>query len=284
VSFKDRRHADGYRALSALHLDVLQSLILGSGIPDALMLVVRPGVLRLLSGNMGLEDVLQSSRFDIFGVKAKLDVLQYRSVICQFQFSYTSGVGSANGWTVAMPVVSVDILGSLRAQLQAVRQINPAQGIVFEPLLHAFHRALESEGRLAVVDLIVREVSRPTSIFLTAKPDPVSHIAVLLLSWEYKGDLPLSVVFFGKIIPGMLDPSARPYIELKQPYTSTAVCRLIKYILLVTQSLYPDMARELGDELVREMKYQLSRPVRVKAGGKRKKGVVRKGVGTRERF
>jgi hypothetical protein len=52
---------------------VLQNLILGSSIPDALLQIYRTGILKLLEPAMGLGEVLQSSGFDTLGVRVKLE-------------------------------------------------------------------------------------------------------------------------------------------------------------------------------------------------------------------
>lgn len=61
-----------YRLLSALHLDVLQNLILGASIPATILRVIGPDVSKLLSPAMGLEPVFQSSGFDAVGIRSKL--------------------------------------------------------------------------------------------------------------------------------------------------------------------------------------------------------------------
>lgn len=59
-------------SLSALHLDVLQNLLLSSAIPDGLLRATGPDIASLLAPHAGLGPVFLSSGFDPEAVKAKL--------------------------------------------------------------------------------------------------------------------------------------------------------------------------------------------------------------------
>jgi hypothetical protein len=61
------------RPLSALHLDVLQNLLLSSSIPDGLLRATKPDITGLLAPHAGLGPVFLSSGFDAEAVKAKLE-------------------------------------------------------------------------------------------------------------------------------------------------------------------------------------------------------------------
>jgi hypothetical protein len=59
--------------LSALHLDVLQNLLVSSAIPDGLLRATGPDIASLLAPQAGLSPVFLSSGFDSEAVKAKLE-------------------------------------------------------------------------------------------------------------------------------------------------------------------------------------------------------------------
>jgi hypothetical protein len=61
------------RALSALHLDVLQNLLLSSAISDGLLRATGSDIASLLAPHAGLGPVFLSSGFDAEAVKAKLE-------------------------------------------------------------------------------------------------------------------------------------------------------------------------------------------------------------------
>lgn len=61
--------------LSALHLDVLQNLILSSALPDGLLRALAPKIAGLLAPYAGLQAVMQSSNFGIDAVRAKVEAI-----------------------------------------------------------------------------------------------------------------------------------------------------------------------------------------------------------------
>jgi hypothetical protein len=61
--------------LSALHLDVLQNLLVSSAIPDGLLRATGPDIASLLAPQAGLGPVFLSSGFDAEAVKAKLEAV-----------------------------------------------------------------------------------------------------------------------------------------------------------------------------------------------------------------
>ena len=63
------------RPLSALHLDVLQNLLLSSAISDGLLRATGSDIASLLAPHAGLGPVFLSSGFDAETVKAKLEVV-----------------------------------------------------------------------------------------------------------------------------------------------------------------------------------------------------------------
>jgi hypothetical protein len=63
------------RPLSALHLDVLQNLLLSSAIPDGLLRATGSDIASLLAPHAGLGPVCLSSSFDAEAVKAKLEAV-----------------------------------------------------------------------------------------------------------------------------------------------------------------------------------------------------------------
>jgi hypothetical protein len=63
------------RPLSALHLDVLQNLLISSAIPDGLLRATGSDIASLLAPHAGLGPVLLSSGFDAEAVKAKLEAV-----------------------------------------------------------------------------------------------------------------------------------------------------------------------------------------------------------------
>lgn len=63
------------RPLSALHLDVLQNLLVSSAIPDGLLRATGGHIASLLAPQAGLGPVFLSSGFDPEAVKAKLEAV-----------------------------------------------------------------------------------------------------------------------------------------------------------------------------------------------------------------
>jgi hypothetical protein len=63
------------RSLSALHLDVLQNLLISSALPDGLLRATGAGIASLLAPHAGLGAVIKSSGFDAEAVKAKLEAV-----------------------------------------------------------------------------------------------------------------------------------------------------------------------------------------------------------------
>ena len=64
-----------FSPLSALHLDVLQNLLVSSAIPDGLLRATGANIASLLAPQAGLGPVFQSSGFDADAVKAKLEAI-----------------------------------------------------------------------------------------------------------------------------------------------------------------------------------------------------------------
>lgn len=61
--------------LSALHLDVLQNLLVSSAIPDGLLRATCTNIASLLAPQAGLAPVFLSSGFDAEAIKAKLEAV-----------------------------------------------------------------------------------------------------------------------------------------------------------------------------------------------------------------
>jgi hypothetical protein len=59
--------------LSALHLDVLQNLLVSSAIPDSLLRATGSDIAGLLAPHAGFRSVFLSSGFDTEAVKSKLE-------------------------------------------------------------------------------------------------------------------------------------------------------------------------------------------------------------------
>ena len=64
-----------FSPLSALHLDVLQNLLVSSAIPDGPLRATGADIASLLAPQAGLGPVFQSSGFDAEAIKAKLEAV-----------------------------------------------------------------------------------------------------------------------------------------------------------------------------------------------------------------
>jgi len=62
-----------------LHLDVLQTLLLESSVPEALLRINSKAIEALLEPSAGLGPVLRSSRFDAAAVRQKLEPIEASS-------------------------------------------------------------------------------------------------------------------------------------------------------------------------------------------------------------
>ena len=64
-----------FRLLSAIHLNVLQTLLVSSALPDGLLRAVGAHVAGLLVPSAGLEPVFRSASIDVDTIKSKLDAV-----------------------------------------------------------------------------------------------------------------------------------------------------------------------------------------------------------------
>jgi hypothetical protein len=70
-------------SLAALHLDVLQNLLLASALPDGLLRATGPDIASLVAPHAGLQTVIKSSGFDFDAVKHKLETLGVATATCE---------------------------------------------------------------------------------------------------------------------------------------------------------------------------------------------------------
>lgn len=70
------------RALSALHLVVLQALAMSHACPEQLLRVNDRALRNLFSPLSGLDEVIRTSNFDMFAFKAKLESLGIATSHC----------------------------------------------------------------------------------------------------------------------------------------------------------------------------------------------------------
>ncbi|WVW79235.1 hypothetical protein I302_101201 [Kwoniella bestiolae CBS 10118] len=125
--------------LSAIHLIVLQDLILGHSCPEALIRVNSTALNELLSPNSGLAPVIESSSFDLAGIRSKLDSL---------------------GLNASLPSNTMDLNGALGV----LRQIDLAQLGWERGLLDPLEKEVKWRGRVEVTRVIMEELSNPQMI------------------------------------------------------------------------------------------------------------------------
>ncbi|WVR09129.1 hypothetical protein IAU60_006191 [Kwoniella sp. DSM 27419] len=216
--------------LSALHLVVLQDLILGHTCPEALLRVNVSALYDVLSPNSGLGPVVQSSGFDVDGVRTKLEA---------------SGLFNPPPSTIT----------PLRAALQPARQLELALPGWQGALLDAVDQSVSLYGAVGVASVIMTEVTSPS----TLSNDMLGGFVPLLLALSPgRAVEPLIWAVIRFWLPGLFGVQATPV-------QGESLSWLIKRtLLLVHESATAGRLQAVSDlvgGLVDELEDGLSRPV-----------------------
>ncbi|WVF65645.1 hypothetical protein IAT40_000376 [Kwoniella sp. CBS 6097] len=125
--------------LSALHLVVLQDLILGHTCPEPLLRVNSDILNSILSSTSGLAEVFQSSNFDVLGIQSKLI-------------------------SISLNPSPIRIDTPLRTALQPARQLELAPAGWETTLLDALADSIALGGEVDTVGELMEELTLPTSV------------------------------------------------------------------------------------------------------------------------
>ncbi|KAK8843371.1 hypothetical protein IAR55_007028 [Kwoniella newhampshirensis] len=229
--------------LSALHLVVLQDLVMGHACPEALLRVNAEGLNGLLEPTSGLRPVLESSGFDVSGVRNKLDQL-------------------------GIPPVLPLPCPSLRSALQVIRQLEIAPS--------------DWQSSLSLsLDLSLRSVQGPTStvkdildeIFLPSLVDLNGSATTALINRDTL--VKFTPIIFALQLRESTPPLLLPLIRINIPslfqtirsaeVAAEGLTRIVKSTFHLAAEIWSEdegnVAESLLKELVEEVEYEMSKPV-----------------------
>ncbi|KAK6904403.1 hypothetical protein I203_105216 [Kwoniella mangroviensis CBS 8507] len=217
--------------LSAIHLVVLQDLILGHSCPEALIRVNSKGLNELLSPNSGLTPVFESSNFDLVGIRAKLDSL---------------------GLNASLPTSEIDLKGALNL----VSQLDLAPAGWEKTLLDSLDAEVAMRGREGCLDIVLEQVE------INQNGDLAGFVPLLLaLSTSSTGGYTLLESLFGhpkKLLSPQTDDSLKRSLSYASALNSNSgqfVFESLVYELEYLVSLPVKMDDELSqsqDEKIRK--------------------------------
>ncbi|WVQ93306.1 hypothetical protein IAU59_000374 [Kwoniella sp. CBS 9459] len=259
--------------LSALHLVVLQDLILGHTCPEPLLRVNSDILNTILSPTSGLAEVFQSSNFDALGIRAKLD-------------------------SMGLTPPPIRIVTPLRTALQPARQLELAPVGWESTLLDALDESICSKGAVNIVRELMEELSLPSNMSMAmpmsiSMPIPMaipndSLVAFIPLLFSLR----LSKVNPRPLVSALLDGWLPDFFQFRHnanTVTSGVSGELVAWVIKRSLDLSSDLDLDNGDgdghrhgdgyqrgdgskemeqlpldglvnDLVDELEYELSRP------------------------
>ncbi|OCF40251.1 hypothetical protein I317_05945 [Kwoniella heveanensis CBS 569] len=228
--------------LSALHLVVLQDLILGHTCPEPLLRVNSDMLNNILSSTSGHGDVFQSSNFDVLGIRSKLDSI---------------------GLTLSPIVIETP----LRTALQVARQLDLAPAGWDSALLDALSNSIAVIGEVATVKKLMDEIALSSTIAMpmTGTADSLTAFIPLLFSLRLsRASNPLVQALIRGWLPDLCQHNQ----------TATSISgELIGWVVKRSLVLASDISGQQGDgqvdanealdtlvnDLMDELEYELSR-------------------------
>ncbi|WRT68969.1 uncharacterized protein IL334_005951 [Kwoniella shivajii] len=218
--------------LSALHLVVLQDLILGHSCPEALVRVNATSLNDLLSPASGLTQVIASSNFDFSSIRNKLD---------------------SSGLHAPLTVVETP----LRSALQLVRQVELAPPRWEKTIFDSLEMSLSWQGDSESINCIMDEINLPQ----VSPVDNLNGVISLILSLKLgKNRNPLIDVLIDLWLPSKFNSSSGST-------PSSPLIPIIKRSLIVHSTIRTDTSHngvngnEIISNLIDEVETQLSKPV-----------------------
>lgn len=230
--------------LSAMHLNVLQTLVLDTAFPEPLLRANVKALTRLLDPLPGLEAVFESSSF---GAPAIQDKIQ--------------SVGATG--RPAPPSDTASLLAVLRSGLHTVRQLELVAPGWEVGLLDTLIAALRSQGALKVLESVASDILYPVMevdplvqflgfVSVLELPEQLAHALV-------DGYLPslfnLSSPFIPQLSINMAQTQTPPL-----PFAARALYKLLKSSLLAMDVVDSETADHLASHLHEEITFQRARP------------------------
>ncbi|RSH95318.1 mediator complex subunit [Saitozyma podzolica] len=220
--------------ISALHLDVLQNLVLGESFPEALLRINAAEISRLLRPTSHLQPVFESSGFVVAGVTARLEVFGPDPSLTKGPIDFASNV--------------------LRADLQVVRRLDIAQNTWANPLLSALEDSLTAEGTSRTLDVLVSELLQPSMMdFDRTNGDPLAYFAPVLCAIRICPTLPVPLAL--EVVDGYLPRMFDDALHQANSGSAHILAALLKGTLILTAELYPmkNTADVLAEHVVEEL-------------------------------
>lgn len=244
--------------LSAMHLNVLQTLVLDTAFPEPLLRANARALSRLLNPLTGLEAVFQSSSFGAPAIQDKINSV--------------GGIGAPTP-----PSDTASLIAVLRSELQGIRHLELAAPGWEVRLLDALTAALRSQGQFRVLDCVMTDILYPIM-----ESDPLvqflGFISVLDLPQQLAhtlidGYIPTLFSLRSAYIPAPPLPTPtmmsvnipRPHQPPPLPYSAQAIHKLLKSALLAADASDPETADLLASHLQDELSYQRARPGQTKS-------------------
>ncbi|WWC91311.1 uncharacterized protein L201_006254 [Kwoniella dendrophila CBS 6074] len=259
--------------LSAIHLIVLQDLILGHSCPESLIRVNLKPLKNLLNSN-DLKPVFESSNFDIEGVKAKLDSITGFNVQSIENSGLTTTIHSLSQPVPAIPNgnnISLFTSNPNANLTDTIRMIRDTPSIESLPtgwersLLDSLSRELSLRGGSKTLELIMSEISNIASLSsIPSTPSNLVGFIPILLTFN---NLRQSDRCQNCLLETLIDTNwLTSYISnspsTTPPPSSFLISQIIKESLLLHSSIYPTHSTEyLVLNLLDEFESLLSKSV-----------------------
>ncbi|WWC64128.1 uncharacterized protein I303_106736 [Kwoniella dejecticola CBS 10117] len=233
--------------LSALHLVVLQDLILGHSCPEALIRVNAQSLNELLK-DISLVDVFQSSNFDLAGIRSKLDNLNLR-----FE-------PDAQRRADVVP---------LKQAVQLLRQVETAPSGWEKTLFDSLEResSWNNQGTVGVLKIILQEANGIRLMGDTYLSFIPLILAIpVMIRHKKKGGCLLDTFVTSSSLTNWLNTIRPPVIlDIAQILRSSLILRVSFVVQSNPKSQTAEEARTETDyllsNLIDELEYLLSRPV-----------------------
>lgn len=233
--------------LAAVHLDVLQNLILANAVPEPLMRVSAEAITRILNPYLGLEPVFTSSGFDSAAVWAKLD--GKGQAANQSEWHLADRRTDVDGIAVLISPPSPQDL--LRAELIGARRVDGYPPVWRQSLLVALEDCILSAGPAETARIIMLEMLEPTSydfaLDAAGGGDPLLPLGTvcLLLRTAVESRVLLLDSVVASFVPDVLAKGSL------QPRAVRNLAMVLKTaMLLAREALGQVYANALVDELV----------------------------------
>ncbi|KAK4687983.1 mediator of RNA polymerase II transcription subunit 5, partial [Tremellales sp. Uapishka_1] len=243
--------------LAAVHLDVLQTLVLSDQFPEPLLRVCGSAIHQIFSPSAGLAAVLQTSDFDVLAVQSKLS-----AIAGDLATGKSPYLVKANRSSDLPEHVRLDVCEMLRVEMEALQQFNFASDNWSITLLDTLGVAVDQIGPEKTIDII----AKPICLQPTGTSDSAIHFTSLLVNLRLsrRRRTPLIVSLIDSFLPSCFLAVPRQQLV----YNPQATAQFLSLSLKVADNIHlkaegdlVSFADSTASHLEQELRYLRLMPV-----------------------